>query len=56
MTKYDDVEYMNSRDWVESLTALVENEKVEWSIVFYSEWKRVDDLDGYAMKVEVMGS
>jgi hypothetical protein len=52
MTRYDDVEYMNSGDWVESLTALVENDKGEWSIIFYSDWKRADDLDRYSMKDE----
>lgn len=35
-TYYGDVHYLNSGDWVESLSALVENEQGEWSIVIYS--------------------
>lgn len=33
---YGKVHYLNSGDWVESLTALVENEQGEWSIVIYN--------------------
>ncbi|MDR1416527.1 MAG: UDP-2,3-diacylglucosamine diphosphatase [Prevotellaceae bacterium] len=33
--RYGDVHYLNSGDWVESLSALVENAKGEWSIVYY---------------------
>lgn len=36
-TYYDSVHYLNSGDWVESLTALVENEQGEWNIVLYKE-------------------
>ena len=32
---YGNIHYLNSGDWVESLTALVENEQGEWSIVSY---------------------
>lgn len=32
------IEYLNSGDWVESLTALVEDEWGEWKIIYYSEW------------------
>lgn len=32
------IHYLNSGDWVESLTALVETYEGEWSIVHYSEW------------------
>lgn len=31
-----DIHYLNSGDWVESMTALVENEQGEWNIVLYS--------------------
>lgn len=34
-TWYGQVHYLNSGDWVESLTALVENENGEWSIIPY---------------------
>jgi len=37
ITMYGDIVYMNSGDWVESLTALVENFEGEWKIVYYSD-------------------
>ena len=37
ITQYGDVMYLNSGDWVESLTALVENYKGEWNIVNYAD-------------------
>ncbi|MFI5148280.1 MAG: UDP-2,3-diacylglucosamine diphosphatase [Bacteroidia bacterium] len=33
-----DVHYLNSGDWVESLTALAETHEGEWKIIVYSEW------------------
>ena len=40
---YGNIHYLNSGDWVESLTALVENEQGEWNIVSYDkeeyEWE-----------------
>ncbi len=33
----DNIIYMNSGDWVESLSALVEDEDGTWSLVYYSE-------------------
>ena len=35
--RYDNVHYLNSGDWVESMTALVENEQGEWSILTYNK-------------------
>ena len=38
----DGIEYMNSGDWVESLSALVEDKNGSWSLVYYTEtqsWK-----------------
>ena len=32
------IDYLNSGDWVESLTALVENMDGEWSIIQYTDW------------------
>lgn len=32
------VHYLNSGDWVESMTALVESEEGEWKIIYYSDW------------------
>ena len=34
---YGSVHYLNSGDWVESMTALVENEQGEWSIIHYDK-------------------
>jgi UDP-2,3-diacylglucosamine pyrophosphatase LpxH len=34
----DGIEYLNSGDWVESLTALVEDEHGDWKIIYYQEW------------------
>jgi UDP-2,3-diacylglucosamine pyrophosphatase LpxH len=36
--KYGDLVYMNSGDWVESLSALVEDKKGNWSIVLYEDF------------------
>ncbi|HEV7231496.1 MAG TPA: UDP-2,3-diacylglucosamine diphosphatase [Bacteroidia bacterium] len=33
-----DVHYLNSGDWVESLTALTESFSGEWNVVHYSQW------------------
>lgn len=33
---YNHIHYLNSGDWVESLTALTENEQGEWNIVIYN--------------------
>ena len=35
---YDGVMYMNSGDWVETLSALVEDEKGNWEIVYYTDF------------------
>ena len=37
ITQYGDIMYLNSGDWVESLTALVENYNGEWDIVNYAD-------------------
>ncbi len=37
MTLYGDMEYMNSGDWVESLSAIVEDFEGKWDIVYYSD-------------------
>lgn len=40
MKEINGVTYLNSGDWVESLTALVEDFKGEWSLVYYSETQK----------------
>lgn len=32
------IEYLNSGDWVESMTALVEDNDGKWKIIYYQEW------------------
>jgi len=32
------IHYLNSGDWVETMSALTESEDGEWKIVYYSEW------------------
>jgi UDP-2,3-diacylglucosamine pyrophosphatase LpxH len=39
-----DIEYLNSGDWVESLSALVQDISGEWSLVYYTETLK-DDSD-----------
>ncbi|RHJ93450.1 UDP-2,3-diacylglucosamine diphosphatase [Parabacteroides bouchesdurhonensis] len=36
---YGNIHYLNSGDWVESLTALVENEDGEWNVITYDSLK-----------------
>lgn len=37
ITQYDDITYLNSGDWVESLSALVEDFNGEWNLIFFTE-------------------
>ena len=37
ISRYDNITYMNSGDWVESLSALVEDYFGNWKIIYYSE-------------------
>ncbi|MBI2722392.1 MAG: UDP-2,3-diacylglucosamine diphosphatase [Bacteroidetes bacterium] len=32
------IEYLNSGDWVESMTALVEDHQGNWKIIYYQDW------------------
>lgn len=34
------IHYLNSGDWVETMSALVENEKNEWKIIYYTDWRQ----------------
>ena len=34
---YGKVHYLNSGDWVETLSALVENENGEWNVIYYTK-------------------
>jgi UDP-2,3-diacylglucosamine pyrophosphatase LpxH len=32
------IHYLNSGDWVETLSAITENEYGEWNIIYYNDW------------------
>jgi UDP-2,3-diacylglucosamine pyrophosphatase LpxH len=36
----DGIHYLNSGDWVESLTALVETNEGEWKVIYFEEWRQ----------------
>lgn len=42
----DGIEYMNSGDWVETLSALAEDEEGNWQLIYYNEldFKKLDGL------------
>jgi UDP-2,3-diacylglucosamine pyrophosphatase LpxH len=46
------VQYMNSGDWVESLSALTEDENGEWSLVYYAETQKESSVYMEADKSE----
>jgi UDP-2,3-diacylglucosamine pyrophosphatase LpxH len=35
----DNIHYLNSGDWVETMSALVETEEGEWKIIYYDQWQ-----------------
>ncbi|MBN8692111.1 MAG: UDP-2,3-diacylglucosamine diphosphatase [Bacteroidetes bacterium] len=37
------IEYLNSGDWVENLSALVEDENGKWHIVYYHHWQMIHE-------------
>lgn len=41
ITQYNDITYLNSGDWVESLSALVEDFNGEWNLVHFTETKKL---------------
>ena len=36
-TEYEGIHYLNSGDWVETLSALAEDEDGHWNIIFYTD-------------------
>ena len=42
-TWYGKIHYLNSGDWVESMTALVEDEDGQWEVLTYSEAREYAD-------------
>jgi len=39
------IEYLNSGDWVESLTALVEDNEGNWKIIYYTDWLKAFEAE-----------
>ena len=53
----ENIHYLNSGDWVETMSALVETQEGEWNILYYNDWAaqqqpkttpRHDELEMYA--------
>lgn len=44
------IEYMNSGDWVETLSALVEDTNGNWRIIFYTDWLREHEAQKACVK------
>lgn len=44
------IEYMNSGDWVETLSALVEDVNGNWRIIFYTDWLREHEAQKACVK------
>lgn len=42
ISQYEDITYMNSGDWVESLSALVEDFNGEWNLIYFSETEKLN--------------
>ena len=39
----DEIHYLNSGDWVETMSALVEDENGNWEVIFYKEWLQQEE-------------
>jgi UDP-2,3-diacylglucosamine pyrophosphatase LpxH len=39
----DGIQYLNSGDWVESMTALVEDSEGNWKIILYTDWLAAEE-------------
>jgi UDP-2,3-diacylglucosamine pyrophosphatase LpxH len=39
----DEIHYLNSGDWVETMSALVEHENGNWEVIFYKEWLQQEE-------------
>jgi UDP-2,3-diacylglucosamine pyrophosphatase LpxH len=61
----NNIHYLNSGDWVETMSALVETQEGEWKILYYNEWiqqlqpktaVQQDELDLYATPAQLLES
>ena len=58
------IHYLNSGDWVETMSALVETQEGEWKILYYNEWAQQqpkatvqqEELDLYATPAQLLES
>jgi UDP-2,3-diacylglucosamine pyrophosphatase LpxH len=59
------IHYLNSGDWVETMSALVETQEGEWKILYYNEWSQLqqpkatvqqEELDLYATPAQLLES
>ncbi len=44
-TYYGDIHYLNSGDWVETMSALVQREDGEWYVKLYSDMQKTEDIN-----------
>jgi UDP-2,3-diacylglucosamine pyrophosphatase LpxH len=44
----DGIHYLNSGDWVETLSALVQDLEGRWKVVYYNEWREERKREGHA--------
>jgi UDP-2,3-diacylglucosamine pyrophosphatase LpxH len=52
LKEIDGIKYMNSGDWVESMSALAEDENGEWSLVYYADSKEENTVSMKANKAD----
>ena len=52
----DDIHYLNSGDWVESMTALTEDFEGNWNVVNYTEWLPLQESDAPIAVAELVSS
>ncbi len=56
------VHYLNSGDWVETLSAIVETEAGDWQVLHYHEWAKQQDIeedtvsDDWMLELQLAGS
>ena len=52
-TYYEEIHYLNSGDWVETLSALVEDEKGNWSVRYYEGALIQDNLNDITEEIYI---
>ena len=49
---YDDIHYINSGDWIDSLSAAVEDEQGNWQIIYYDKELADEEKEMVLLKEE----